>query len=60
MSKDYFKQIYFEALDIIISAVKDCFEQPSYKSFLQLESFLLKAINGENFETELNFIKEMY
>lgn len=39
----HFKAIYMEAIDVIVSSVKDRFNQPAFKVFSQVEQLLLKA-----------------
>ena len=34
---DHFKQIYFEALDAIVNAISDRFDQPAFELFSQVE-----------------------
>ena len=43
-SHEHFKVIYTEAIDVIISSVKDRFDQPAFKVFGQVEQLLLKSI----------------
>lgn len=57
---DHFKQIYFEALDAIINAIKDRFNQPGYQTFSNVEQLLLKAIAKVNYEDELKQVSEVY
>lgn len=42
--------IYFEAIDSIVSAIKERFEQPSFNILLDVEQLLLKSINGEDYK----------
>ena len=59
--KDHFRSIYFESLDIISTSIKARFEQPSFKAFLKLESFLLKSINNDSIDEEVMvFLKTTY
>ena len=53
---DHFKQIYFDALDNIINAIKDRFDQPGYQIFSDVEQLLLKAIWKESYGCELRRI----
>ena len=54
----HFKVIYLEAIDSIISAIKDRFEQPSFAIFSDVEQLLLKSIKGDDYRQELaNFSK---
>ena len=57
---DHFKQIYFDALDNIINAIKDRFDQPGYQIFSDVEQLLLKAISKESYGDELRRISERY
>ena len=42
---DYYRQIYYEALDLIVQSIKDRFEQPGYKVYKCLEDLVIKAAN---------------
>ena len=41
--KDLYRQYYFEAIDAVISCIKDRFNQPGYITYKSSEEFLLKA-----------------
>ena len=34
--KDHYRVIYFEALDLITSCIDECFNQPGYKTYMQM------------------------
>jgi len=51
--KDYYRQIYCEALDLIAQSIKDRFEQSGYKVYKGLEELVLKAANKLDFSEEL-------
>ena len=36
-------ELYFEELDLVTCGIKDCFDQPGYKVYSQLEELLIKA-----------------
>ena len=36
---DHFKQMYNEAIDVICSSIKERFEQPGFKLFVEVEHF---------------------
>ena len=38
-----YRQYYFEAIDAVISCIKDRFNQPGYITYKSSEEFLLKA-----------------
>ena len=58
--KDYFKKIYDEALDLIINCIEERFSQPGFESYKNLQDLLLKAINNEKYEEELEFVVNFY
>ena len=50
--KSFYKQIYFEAFDLIISCITDRFSQPGYAIYKSLESLLIKACKQEEFKAD--------
>ena len=44
--KEHYCQVYFEVLDCIITVVEDRFDQKSFQGYLQMESLLLKLLDG--------------
>ena len=45
---DHYRKIYFEAVDHLISSLKECFNQPAFKVlYANLETLLLKAAKGQ-------------
>ena len=58
--RDHYRQEYCNAIDVLTSSIRDCFDQPSFLVFQNLESLMIKAIKGENFSCELKFVKERY
>ena len=42
-SKERYRAIFFEVLDLIINSVQSRFDQPSFKVFLNLDSLLIQA-----------------
>ena len=57
--EEYFRQQYFENLDLIISSVKDRFNQPAFTAFLKMEQLLLKIIRSDNYEDELTYVSKI-
>ena len=55
-----YSQHYFECIDFIVSAIKDQFDQPGYKTLEQLENLLIKAAKGEEYKNELAFVLDRY
>ena len=45
---DYYQGIFFEALDCLISAVKECFKQPALLVYKDLESLPVNAAHGND------------
>ena len=58
--KEYFKQHYFEAVDLITNCILNRFDQPGYKIYSSLESLLMKFCKGEEFEGNLNEVCSFY
>jgi hypothetical protein len=58
--KDYYRSIYYEALDLITQTIKDRFDQPGYRVYQCLENLLLKAAKQEDFSEELKLAVTTY
>ena len=43
--EDFYRPIYFEALDLTVTGVQKRFDQPGYEVYSKLESFLDQAAN---------------
>ena len=56
----HFKAIYFEAIDIIVSSIKERFEQPAFKIFTEVEQLLLKSISKKPAEEEMKTVKASF
>ncbi|CAB4016714.1 Hypothetical predicted protein [Paramuricea clavata] len=59
-SEDLYRKIYYEALDLIVSAINERFDQPSFKAYAKLEALLLKSLKSEDISYEMAFVKEVY
>ena len=59
-AKDHLRRVYYEAIDLIVSAIDQRFNQESFTSYAQMETLLVKAANGEDYEAEFKFIQESY
>ena len=57
---DYFKPIYYEALDRIINCIKSRFNQPGYKLYCQLQQLLFRSAKGDDYQNELQFVRSFY
>ena len=51
---DHFRLIFFDAIDNVVMALQDRFQQPSYQFFSNIEQFLLKSINSDPYQTEMD------
>ena len=51
--EDHYRQIYYEALDLVTSSIEDRFNQPGYAVYQNLEELLIKAANKEDYSSEL-------
>ena len=52
-ARDHYRKIYFEAVDHLISSIKERFNQPTFKVYANLEMLLLKAAKGEDISKEM-------
>lgn len=58
--KAFFRQHYFEAIDLVVNCIKDRFHQPGYEVYSKLEQLLVKACQSEDITEEVDFICEFY
>ena len=56
----HFKAIYFEAIDVIVSSIKERFEQPAFKIFAEVEQLLLKSVSKKPAEEEMKTVKASF
>ena len=57
---DHFKQIYFEALDAIVNAINDRFDQSAFELFSQVEQLFLKSVKKQDVTDELKMVKKHF
>ena len=57
---DHFKQIYFEALDAIVNAINDRFDQPAFELFSQVEQLFLKPVKKQDVTDELKMVEKHF
>jgi len=48
------------SVGIIINCIKDRFDQPDYKKYIDLQEVLLKSIKGENWDSHFQSISNFY
>lgn len=58
--EELYRPQYYEALDLIIQAIDDRFNQPGYKAYSSLQNVLLKAVNGGDVSEELKAVLDAY
>jgi hypothetical protein len=58
--KDYYRHKYFEAMDHIIQAITDRFDQEDFAVYLDTEQLLLKRVRGEDYQREVKLVSEFY
>ena len=56
----FYKQMYFEGLDLIINCIESRFDQPGFRSYRSIESLLLKASKKEDLSAELDELCKTY
>ena len=56
----HYHAIYFAAIDTVTSTIRDRFDQPDYRVYLNLEKTLLNGANGKNFEDTMTFLVKNY
>ena len=59
-AEDYYRPLYFEAIDSIVQAFISRFEQPSFKAFCTMEQVLLKKIEGEDASDKIEEMKKIF
>ncbi len=57
---DYYRPIYFEALDLITTSIIDRFNRPGYTFFHNVQNLILKAVQGLDYEAELKCVANFY
>ena len=53
----FYKPIYYDALDSTVNAMKDRFDQPTFKLFTQAEQLFLKAVVKQDVTDELKVLE---
>ena len=59
-AQDYYRRIYFEAIDLMMNAIDQRFDQPSFDAFAKMESLLIKTLNSQEKSKELKFMEKLY
>ena len=57
---DHFKQIYFEALNAIVNAINDRFDQSAFELSSQVEQLFLKSVKKQDVTDELKMVEKHF
>ena len=58
--RDQYRKQFYQAIDVLISSVRDRFDQPSFLVFENLESLLIKTLKGEETSAEMKIARKKY
>ena len=58
--KAYFRQSYYEAIDLVVGCTENHFDQPGYRIYRTLESLLLKVCKQDDIADDLEAILSFY
>ena len=56
----YRESIYHQALNYVVNAIKDRFDQPKFKLFTQAEQLFLKAVSKQDITEELKVLETYF
>ena len=59
-AQDYYRRIYFEAIDLMMNAIDERFDQPSFDTYAKMESLLIKTLNSQDKSEELKFMEKLF
>ena len=58
--EEYYRVVYFEAIDLVVEAITERFDQPGYRIYSNLENLILKTCKGQDYAGELCSACEFY
>ena len=58
--KEFFRNIYLKVFDQTVNDIKEIFDQPDYRIYVNLEELILKALNKEEFSKEQEAATDFY
>ena len=58
--EDYYRPIYFLALDTLIQCISERFDQPGYQTYAKLHNILTNGAVGKDFSQELSSVIHLY
>ena len=56
-AQDYYRWTYFEAIDLMMNAIDQRFDQPSFDTYEKMESLSMKTLNSQDKSEELKFME---
>ena len=59
-AEDQYHESYFEAVDNMISAIRERFKQPSFEAYENMESLIVKTIASEDASKETSYLEANY
>ena len=57
---DYYRRMYFEALDLLISAIIERFNQAGFLAYSTRESLLSTSLKSDDVSVEIEFFEASY
>jgi len=58
--KTYYRQIYYETIDLAASFILQWFDQPGLKTYRILQDLFFKAAMNESYDEEFKLVIEFY
>ncbi|KAL5509716.1 hypothetical protein EMCRGX_G005134 [Ephydatia muelleri] len=58
--EDYFRAEYYVVIDAALACIRQRLNQPGYQTYHCLENLLASALNGTDYQQDLNFIADFY
>ena len=55
--QDYYRQIYFESIDLMVNTIEQRFDQPSFAAYAKMESLLVEALNSQRATVHRNILR---
>ena len=49
--KSFYRQLYYECIDSIVSCIEQRFDQPGYKTYHKMEQLLMNAVHGKDYRS---------
>ena len=59
-TEDFYRQCYFEAIDLAIASINSRFDQKGFHIYSKIEQLLFKAASGEAYESEFSIVCDFY